>query len=379
MGYFIRILISVSLAATLAACSGIQFNEGANRVRTPITNAENTEFRGLFFNDDTGRTPFDTGDAISINLISAHICDFRESSYSGIGSGEFFNSSNDKSKICTGGGDGKTTSSKRHTRGEILIIAQANEMTGTDSLTFDMSKLRDHGRVIYYNSDIRESGQLINALNIPIYGPQIYNGYPFALDLAILELDNEENEKIKGLLGQLAAIGKTVSAPSNGPLLDVLNALGSTLISGNGDDVEFRYQLVSDIKGHKKSKIHRMPLAEGYLALIREEHRSDMPEWHKVCVDRESGLIRHKAPRTKNHNPDDCGGDVYRERTWLLIRIANEDKDSPAVLKARTQEKVADFVKRSSELSQFRSGDYGLQDAQKALDNALQALQPKVE
>jgi len=334
-----------SLLLGAVGCSGIHYNEGASRLNAAYTGK--MELRPLFSQTTSGPVgQIQTGEAMSVNLVSAHICDFREVSLAGFSTGEMFSRSNAKSRVCTNDGPplgSDVSSAKRRTRGEILIVAHAGELSEDNGLSFDAARLRDTGRVIYYNADVRESGQLINALNIPVYGPLLYAGGRFALDLTVLELDNEENAQVKGLLEKLAAIGRTVSATTSGSLVDALNTLGGTLISGNGDDVELRYQAVYDLPSASSgSAVHRMPLTEGYLALVREEHRSELPTWNKICIDREEGLIRHKVA------DDSCKeGDVYRNRTWLLLRIAKEDKTSPAVQKAILSETVGQFLDRS--------------------------------
>ncbi|MEE3528637.1 hypothetical protein QO167_29825, partial [Pseudomonas aeruginosa] len=102
-------------------------------------------------------------------------------------------SGNKESSLCTGG-DGSLFDNARSTQGEIAITASAGERGATSNgLSFNPADIKRNGRVVYYNEDIRESGQLINALNIPIYGPKTYDGGTFFVDLAILELDENEN------------------------------------------------------------------------------------------------------------------------------------------------------------------------------------------
>lgn len=343
-----KIVVKIAMTSLLlgtVGCSGIHYNEGASRLNATYTDKQ--LLHPLFSKTTSGHSgQIAAGEAMSVNLVSAHICDFREVSLAGFATGEMFSRSNSKSRICRNDGPplGRDVSSaKRRTRGEILIVAHAGELSEDNGLSFDAAKLRDTGRVIYYNADVRESGQLINALNIPVYGPLLYAGGRFALDLTVLELDNEENAQVKGLLEKLAAIGKTVSASTNGALIDALNTLGGTLISGNGDDVELRYQAVYDLpSADSGSVVHRMPLTEGYLALVREEHRSELPKWTEICIDKEEGLIRHKT------DDNSCKqGDVYRNRTWLLLRVAKEDKASRAVQKAIVAETVGQFLDRS--------------------------------
>ncbi|MGL6011286.1 MAG: hypothetical protein ACRC0J_07210, partial [Shewanella oncorhynchi] len=72
--------------------------------------------------------------------------------------------------------------------------------------------------------DVRETGQLINALNLPVYGPKLYDGKPFFMDWSVIELDNKENSAARNLLKQLADVGSLAAAPYT-PVLKLLNTL----------------------------------------------------------------------------------------------------------------------------------------------------------
>ncbi len=362
-----------SVAASLSGCAGIHYNEGASRSKTNFAGSGDNDFEANFYalSESENKSEIKTGEAFSVSLISSHICDFRESSLSGFSVGEIFNSTNSKSKICNNGDtSAELKPSRRKTRGEILIVANAAELGESSGISFDAAKLRDNGRVIYYGPDVRESGQLLNMENLPVYGPLLYKGGRFALDLGIVELDNEENEQIKSLLTTLASMGKTV-APTGGPLIDLLNTLGGTLISGNGDDVELRYHTSYDLPASKEvSKVERKPLAEGHIALVREETRSETPEWNKICVDKKSGLLRHR-----DINKKECDGEVYRDRTWLLLRVAREDKDSNAVKKAIAQETVGVFLDRTKTDLRGNNPSAELQSSLAAVVESLKALE----
>jgi hypothetical protein len=271
------------------------------------------------------------GEAVSVKLVSAYICDFRE----GKASGDWFSRSNDDAKPCKAGdGNAPFLGTAQGTSGEIAILANAGERTSTSTngLSFNPATLQRNGRVVYYNEDVRESGQLINALNIPIYGPKTYEGGAFYLDLAMMELDNDENEQSRQLIQQLAQIGGAAFAPAS-PVLNVLNSLGSALLEANGDDVELRYQLEFDpsYKGYtskgstqrKRSAVSRAPLREGYYAVVRMEQRDQLPKFDKIKITGQP------------YSPLLANGDntVYKGGSWLLIRVAREDN-----AQARTQD-----------------------------------------
>ena len=271
-------------------------------------------------------TIINRGDAFSVRLLSAFICDFRESSnFSDITA-----KSNNGATPCRGG----DSNGGQHagTRGEIAIVANVGERRDSvGGLTFDPSNVKN-GRVIYYNEDVRETGQLINALNLPVYGPKTYEGKPFYMDWSVLELDNKENAAARKLLKQLADVGTLPAAPYT-PVLKLLNSLGGALIDANGDDLEMRYQMETDptldcsnLNNPKYRKndhtcekltVHRMPLREGYYAFVRSENRSEHPVLSGIEVCEELGVL--------------CAGDSkqpWREKTWLLVRVAREDNDA---------------------------------------------------
>jgi hypothetical protein len=273
----------------------------------------------------------DKGEAVSVKLVSAYICDFRE----GKASGDWFSRSNSEATPCDAGdGNAWFLGTARSTSGEIAILANAGERTSTSTngLSFNPATLQRNGRVVYYNEDVRESGQLINALNIPIYGPKTYEGGTFYLDLAMMELDNDENEQSRQLIQQLAQIGGAAFAPAS-PVLNVLNSLGGALLEANGDDVELRYQLEFDpsYKGFtskgstqpKASAVTRAPLREGYYAVVRMEQRDQLPKFNdmKIIGQPYSPLLA------------DDQDHLYKGGSWLLIRVAREDN-----AQARTQD-----------------------------------------
>jgi hypothetical protein len=313
------------LFTVLTALNGctrtLHHNEGA----VQISHVESDKsFASIFIGE---RSPADAriitkGEAISVKLISAYICDFRESRTSG----EWFSRTNAGATPCAAG-DGNVSflGSANETSGEIAILANAGERTNNTGLTFNPASLQRNGRVVYYNEDVRESGQLINAMNIPIYGPKTYEGGTFFLDLAIMELDNDESEQSQQLLRVLAQIGSAAFAPAT-PVLNLLNSLGGALLGANGDDVELRYQLEFDptysgitSKDEKEIRlppdVSRAPLREGYYAVVRMENRDQLPDFKSMTI---------KAPP---YGPllADSEEKLYTGGTWLLIRVSRED------------------------------------------------------
>lgn len=301
----------------LCACASKQsYNEGTTRVGyfKPIE----AKPVGVFIAaSDSKSDIIAPQDAFSIRLLSAYICDFREDR----SWGDRLTSSNkntddrpDKPIPCKGG-DGNQ---EQNTRGEIAIVANLGERKESIGLSFDPNEIKKSGRVIYYNEDVRETGQLINALNLPVYGPKTYSGDSFFMDWSILELDTEESSAARATIKRLAELGG-LAYPPGAPILNVLNNIGSAMLANNGDDVEMRFQMefdpyvaCSNLGCPKFPTVHRNQLREGYFALLRGELRGTLPPMESLTVCKDSGML--------------CSGKVpYREGSWLLLRISRED------------------------------------------------------
>jgi len=335
----------------LAACTqGLHHNEGA----TQIAHSPDGEHIRSIFIPDPGRNPrtndhpIEKGEALSIKLISAYICDFRESS----GTKDWLSRSNADALPCEGG-DGNTSlpGFDNYTRGEIAIVVNAGERNdGVTGLTFNPADIQRNGRIVYYNEDIRESGQLINALNIPVYGPKTYEGGSFFMDWAILELDNDESAQSRQLLQELAKIGSAAYAPGT-PVLNLLNTLGGAMLGANGDDVELRYQVEFDPPYSGRTKkgsttarervTHHAPLREGYYVIVREENRDQLPPFEKLRVSqgKYNPLLEIKDAPGQPYR-------LYKDRSWLLVRVSREDHDQ--ALTQDTSAKAAQFLEQLS-------------------------------
>ncbi|QFT22008.1 hypothetical protein FIV02_10515 [Pseudomonas sp. THAF187a] len=322
-------ICTATLLALAGCAQGLHHNEGATQI---AHSPDGKHIRSIFIPDpgnatQTNEHPIEKGEAFSIKLISAYICDFRE----GSGPRDWFSRSNAGALPCEGG-DGNTSllGTTNYTRGEIAIIVNAGERNdGVTGLTFNPADIQRNGRIVYYNEDIRESGQLINALNIPIYGPKTYEGGSFFMDWAILELDNDESVQSRQLLQELAKIGSAAYAPGT-PVLNLLNTLGGALLGTNGDDVELRYQVEfdppysgvtkKDSNAIQKRVTPYAPLREGYYVIVREENRDQLPPFEKLRVSqgKYNPLLAIKNAPNQPYR-------LYKDRSWLLVRVARED------------------------------------------------------
>lgn len=344
------------------------------RVRTTQVSPQ-SEFRAIFFAPgDKSVDRIERGQHFSISLLSAYICGFREvRGLNAINYDPSNHANNPDGGVTEGCANGMAATPgrlERVTRGEITILANVGEASDQKSLTMNPADEGTKGHVIYYNDDIRESGQLINALNLPIYGPKEYQGKNLVFDLWMLELDNEENERVKSLLSSLADIGAT-SRPESAPILQVLNTLGGSLLSGNQDDVEARFQMRFDVpppfSGEVPSNIFRLPLAEGYYAFVREENRDLNPSWGEFAVNKEMGelCLSDDGMTCVQGNQN-----TYRGRTWYLVRVARESKAS--ALDIEFGEQLGSFLGR---LGEYEAADFTKVEASlNDLESSLKSL-----
>ena len=255
-------------------------------------------------------------DSITVSLLQAFICDFKE-----IGMPKFnYFVIPELTGHCNDLVDPK---------GEILIIARIIERNNSGT-TYNYADIKDKGRVVFYSDDVKGRGQYLNFSNLPIYGPITYNGKPLYLEFNILELDNAENEKTKALLNTLAELGSSAYPPA-APILGVLNSLGASLLSGDQDDLEFRYHMELVPATKKQSNLLSRPfIKEGVYVFLRNEDRVRDNEWDGLTFDAGNGRLMN-------------GGESYRGSTYLVVQIAKGD--NPVDLD--TAQTVADFLTKN--------------------------------
>ncbi|MEM6973512.1 MAG: hypothetical protein AAF577_11965 [Pseudomonadota bacterium] len=330
-----HLLPVISLLA-LTACSGYELNEGqvrGGRATAPATTtSEGSPLSGaLFLPDASSNDVLRVGDDVQITLVSAYICNFREAG--GILNEPFgFATTNNQrqSDICVEDGQGSRFRGSA-TRGEIAILA-GFQFNGVDGATSDVPG----ERVVYYNEDVRETGQLLNFLNLPLYGPAPYHLASARLRLSILELDQAEVEEQVAILNALADAGTTYASPVYGPTIGVLSSIGEALLRSNDDDVEFGFDMGFDAP-NQASNLRRNLLREGYLAFIRRERRSDQNHFDDlhICPDRGVIAVGSCGPDESVSEP------YYAGATWLLLRISKED---PAIADAALTRTVGEVV-----------------------------------
>ncbi len=295
-----------------------------------------------FYSDDSTEKPIQTNESLSIQMLQAFICDFHEGSFSEVITwipAQF----QKNSSSCQGGW--------HKTRGEIVVIANAFERNGSNSVTHDNSA-KNKGRVIYYNEDVRESGQMLNFSNMPLYGPKKYEGNPFYLRLWVLDLDEDEDSKTKGMLKSLSSAG-AVAYPPAAPALGILNSIGGTLLSGPSNDTELQYQTEFDAPGGHID-LTKQPLIPGYYAMVRMEERHETAPWEHLIIDKRTGQLNYcqDTNDVKNLTFDKCV--VYKKETWLTFKI---DKNKPS-FKLDAGQKYLEFQAANQKITQKSVDDF---------------------
>lgn len=256
------------------------------------------DFQYRYFKSKDSNDLIHEGDSISVSVLQAFICDFKEH-----GLPKFENGL----PIFSGGCHDSVNPS-----GEILVSARILERNKNNAITFNYSDIKNKGRVIFYSEDVQGRGQYLNFSNLPVYGPISYSGNPLYLEFNILELDNDENDKNKALISTLAKLGSTAYPPAS-PVLGVLNSLGSSLLSGDQDDLEFRYHMeLVPVTNLQSDSLKRPFIREGIYVFLRSEDREEDIKWNTINYDPETGRLR------KN-------GKFFREETYLIIQISKGD------------------------------------------------------
>lgn len=267
-----------------------------------------------------------TGDSVSIRIAQAFICDFQEDE-TGFLKREARVGPDDR---CNQAPNAEVSP---NTRGEIALLATAFELGAGNKIEFPKGAVDENAaRIVYFDDDVREVGQFLNFSNLPIYGPITYQGRPLFLRLVILELDEEESSVASSLLSQLATLGKTAYPPAS-PVLGALEEVGSALLSRNGDDVEFRYDMTFDGDGGQTTS--HAPLLFGNYLFIRHWDRNAEIPWSEFDLDPRTGrLFWASGPRK---------GAEYRRFTYLTVKITRNER----ALEQDVGQTLAEF--RSSE------------------------------
>lgn len=216
-------------------------------------------------------------------------------------------------------------------RGEIAVLARVYELDDGGPLSFGAHKLKKGGRLIYYSEDVRSGGHFLNLSQLPIFGPTKYKGGALVMQFTVLELDMAESAQLKGLLTTLAAAGASIYPPAS-KVLSQLDEIGSKLLDGEQDDLEFRYDMILHPAKKDKSlseshSIAHAILKTGDYVIIKEQPKSqreyltsgpfDGIPWDKLLYNPKSGRVfQRKEPSRQG----DCHSE-YRDESYLVVQI----------------------------------------------------------
>ena len=307
----------------LGAAAGVNNTPGDNVVTDVIYRPSSDEAGAL-----------KPGQDVYVTLLSGYICDFRE--FGGVLN--LASSSNLESERCNNDA-GPLNLQGQGTRGEIVVLAGFQFRDGSANQPDTPEE-----RVIYYNDDVRETGQLLNFANLPVYGPAPVKDASARLRVSILELDKAESEQQAALLNTLAQVGSTFASPMYGAVIGVLGKIGEGLIRSNDDDREMAFDAGFD-PTNAESKVHRHLLREGYLVLMRRERRSDTDHFEKIRVCPDRGVIIHTDSLADCDAAKQTGG-YYAESTWLLLRVSQERPEVADAELTRTLQQLTEASKR---------------------------------
>ena len=257
-------------------------------------------------------------------------------------------------------------------QGEIAVLGRARELDGAEPIAAD-GGLSKAGRVLYYSGDVRiesnktSKGQYLNFSGRPFYGPISYSGKPFMIELGIIELDNEENQRIRNLLVQLASIGQKAYPPAS-PVLTVLNDLGDALLSGDQDDTELAYD-VTLYPFKSRSNVSHSFLQEGFLVLVKEDHRrlvleraapSSPVPWDRLRFDSNRNRL---MVRSSSGNYEE-----YTDHTYLVLRIGKDQDPLPQDIQ-NAYHKLGDMISGTTDAGSASSAMFAA--LHKQLDSRL--------
>ncbi|BBN82483.1 hypothetical protein PA25_24680 [Pseudoalteromonas sp. A25] len=231
------------------------------------------------------------------------------------------------------------------TNAEVAVIANVCEQ-GIKGCGLEFGPSSDaKGRVVYFSNGVKAK-QYLNFSYLPVYGPIEYQGGPLIIQLAIIELDNMTEEQ-KALLTKLAEIGKQKFAPASN-VLSVLDGLGSSLLSGGGDDVIFRYTFTMMPDGADKG--YAFPtISAGNFAFVKKktiELEQEKQIWDelkfdsltgrlvKKCSNKDANLAQYRdvekkkatetidySPCTRSSDGKTHGYKDYRDNTYMTLQV----------------------------------------------------------
>jgi len=256
--------------------------------------------------------------------------------------------------------------SGRAANAEVVVIASVCEQ-GISGCGLEFGPSSDKaGRVIYFSDGVKAK-QYLNFSYLPVYGPIKYKGGPLIVKLSILELDDMSDKQV-GLLKALAEQGKKAYPPAS-TALTILDTLGTSLLQGSGDDVNFRYTMTLTPGTGDNGYSHPILSAGNYAFLKKDTVKGPQEQeiWKHLKFDHITGRLvqecKEKDEAKGMHNINSnttvqtevvdytyCTGATdsglgfkdFRERTYLTFQIqtgfVERTLDQPQTLQALINE-----------------------------------------
>jgi hypothetical protein len=258
------------------------------------------------------------GDSLSISLLHAYICDFYEMANTPRElSRDFGIKSSEKIKLCH-----DHPENRAGTRGEIAIMASIFEL-GDQQIRFQADTIGDKSaRMIYYNEDVRESGQSLNLSNLPMYGPVSYHGKQVYLGFFVIEIDGPEVRATGSIFRKLADLGSKAYPPSS-PVLSALSKVGDAFKESQQDDSIADYKMVFD--GAEGVSPRTAPLAAGLYVFTRIQDRSKDFEWSQYCLNPSTGKLYRRKDKATGVVCDETTGVICTTDTYFTIQVKRNE------------------------------------------------------
>jgi hypothetical protein len=246
--------------------------------------------------------------------------------------------------------------------GEVGILANVREAGGGSTGT----QISDDGpgRVVYFSEGVRE-GAYLNFDSMPVYGPIDYRGGDLSIHLTIIESDEKDNARLNSTLETLAAVGGTAYPPSS-PILLLLESIGKTFTSSNGDDTEFDFRMTLT---NKPDNINNATayLEDAFLIFIRQEPLErlyDADDFSRIRFDVRTNRLKKLILADSNSGAASHWVD-FEDATYLVLAV--ESGLDPS--KNNTLESIESLNNRIKDT--VESGSFSTQD--------LDALKAKVQ
>jgi len=252
-----------------------------------------------------GRSVVKPEDAIEISALQANISDFPE--FSLIGS----------------------------KNGDIALVVTARERSNNGRFEYG-EKAAKNGRIIYFQENTSVESPL-NFSNLPIYGPSIYQGYPFELTLQFVEIDEKERGLARTIFPALSALGRTVTGAGFNPATSaLLDTMGNLLVAGNKDDIVLEYHLEFD-PAMNNSIVPSAFLEYGTYIFMSQSKPKTWVVWDEVYYNQKNGRVYQEST---------CK-DPIKGKTWLTFQIKPSDRER--IITASEPSRLTDIIEAQNQ------------------------------